>query len=91
MYVFMRNKKNMWIPTPICGYEKDVLKAHADSEDPDQPKYLCSLIRALAIHLQNHCTPLRKHAYSNKLKISPPKTVSFQIEKNLIFFIVCLC
>ena len=30
--------------------------------------------------------PLRKHAYSNILKISPPKTESFQI-KNLIFFI----
>ena len=28
---------------------------------------------------------LRKHAYSNILKISPPKTESFQI-KNLIFF-----
>ena len=29
--------------------------------------------------------PLRKHAYSNILKISPPKTESFQI-KILIFF-----
>ena len=29
--------------------------------------------------------PLRKHAYSNKLKISPPKTEKFQI-KTLIFF-----
>ena len=32
---------------------------------------------------------LRKHAYSNVLKISPPKTESFQI-KNLIFFIFLL-
>ena len=31
---------------------------------------------------------LRKHAYSNILKISPPKTESFQI-KTLIFFIDC--
>ena len=32
-----------------------------------------------------NCKPLRKHAYSNILKISPPKTESFQI-KILIFF-----
>ena len=31
-------------------------------------------------------SPLRKHAYTNILKISPPKTESFQI-KILIFFI----
>ena len=30
---------------------------------------------------------LRKHAYSNILNISPPKTENFQIKKNLIFFI----
>ena len=30
-------------------------------------------------------SPLRKHAYSNILKILPPKTENFQI-KNLIFF-----
>ena len=33
--------------------------------------------------------PLRKHAYSNTLKILPPKTESFQI-KILIFFIFLL-
>ena len=33
----------------------------------------------------NGVQPLRKHAYSNILKISPPKTESFQI-KILIFF-----
>ena len=33
--------------------------------------------------------PLRKHTYSNILKISPPKTESFQI-KILIFFIYLL-
>ena len=30
--------------------------------------------------------PLRKHAYSNILKISPPKTESFQIKNSNIFF-----
>ena len=35
------------------------------------------------------CIALRKHAYSNILKISPPKTESFQI-KILIFFIFLL-
>ena len=34
-------------------------------------------------------TPLRKHTYSNILKILPPKNENFQI-KNLIFFIVLL-
>ena len=35
--------------------------------------------------MQHRPMSLRKHAYSNILKISPPKTESFQI-KNLIFF-----
>ena len=30
--------------------------------------------------------PLRRHAYSNILKLSPPKNEKFQIKKNLIFF-----
>ena len=34
--------------------------------------------------------PLRKHACSNILKISPPKTESFQIKKKLIFFMFLL-
>ena len=33
---------------------------------------------------------LRKHAYSNILKILPPKNEIFQIKKNLIFFIFLL-
>ena len=33
---------------------------------------------------------LRKHAYSNTLKILPPQNVKFQIKKNLIFFIFLL-
>ena len=36
-----------------------------------------------------HSHPLRKHAYSNILKISPPKTESFEI-KILIFFFIFL-
>ena len=36
-----------------------------------------------------YCKTLRKHAYSNILTISPPKTESFQI-KILIFFIFLL-
>ena len=31
--------------------------------------------------------PLRKHAYSNILKISPPKTASFQIQDSDFFYI----
>ena len=31
--------------------------------------------------------PLRKHAYSNVLKISPPKTESFQIKILILFHI----
>ena len=31
--------------------------------------------------------PLRKHAYSNILKISPPKTESFQIKMQIILHI----
>ena len=31
-------------------------------------------------------TPLRKHTYSNTLKISPPKTESLQIYKNSDIF-----
>ena len=33
------------------------------------------------------CKPLRKHAYSNKLKISPSKTESFQIKNSNILHI----
>ena len=34
--------------------------------------------------------PLRKRAYSNILKILPPKKENFQIKKNLIFFLFLL-
>ena len=33
---------------------------------------------------------LRKHTYSNILKISPSKTENFEIKKNQIFFILLL-
>ena len=35
-------------------------------------------------------SPLRKHAYSNILKISPTKTENFQIKTSDIFFIFLL-
>ena len=43
----------------------------------------------LSNHLNKFILSLRKHAYSNLLKISPPKTESFQ-RKILIFFIFLL-
>ena len=41
---------------------------------------------SLNVYRHNNYT-LRKHAYSNILKISPPKNENFQIKKILIFFI----
>ena len=38
-------------------------------------------------HSGNIAGPLRKHAYSNILKISPPKTESFKMKKSDIFHI----
>ena len=35
----------------------------------------------------SHFNPLRKHAYSNKLKILPPKNENFQIKNSDIFHI----
>ena len=43
------------------------------------------LVRASAQSDLSSLSAIRKHAYSNILKIPPPKTESFQI-KNLIFF-----
>ena len=34
-----------------------------------------------------HCIALRKQAYSNALKIAPPKTENFQIKNSDIFYI----
>ena len=44
---------------------------------------------ALSIHVKLFVTTLRKHAFSNMLKISPPKTESFQIKNSDIFSYFC--
>ena len=56
------------------------------NEASNQSEHLCRLIRFFIIPMGNLCIQaLQKHAYSNILKISPPKTKSFQM-KILIFF-----
>ena len=50
--------------------------ANAPSEDSEQPGHPRSLI-----------SPLREHAYSNILNISPPKNENFQIKNSDIFYI----
>ena len=83
------------------AHEKTYNKTCATSEDSDQPAHPRSLIRVFADRkciLQPPGYPkrdkreplplsLRKHAYSNILKISPPKTEIFQIKKSDIFHI----
>ena len=39
------------------------------------------------MYMSNKAMPLRKHAYSNVLKILQPKTVNFQIIKMIFFHI----
>ena len=39
------------------------------------------------LNIGSNFIPLRKHAYSNIMKISPPKTESFQIKNSDIFHI----
>ena len=48
-----------------------------------------SFFSYLHTHTHTHTQTLRKQAYSNILKLSPPKTESFQV-KTLIFFIIPL-
>ena len=36
--------------------------------------------------VSRHQNTLQKHAYSNRVKILPPKIENFQIKKNLTFF-----
>ena len=60
--------------------------AYADRESPNHGVQLGILIIAFAVHFQ---TALRKEAYSNILKISPPKTESFQIKKIRYFSYFC--
>ena len=47
--------------------------------------FVFSYVAFVLLLFDSHLSSLRKHAYSNILKIPPPKTESFQI-KNLIFF-----
>ena len=68
-----------------------------NSVDPDQlasEEANCSdsLLFAKAGHIwaQQDQGSLQKHAYSNILKILPPKNENFQINKNLIFLIFLL-
>ena len=41
-----------------------------------------------SLHRASKFRSLRKHAYSNILKISPPKTESFQIKILIVFFYI---
>ena len=74
--------------------KKDTLLQHVQWQTACMVvKYFSSLFTCTTAggttDLVTSASSLRKHAYSNKLKISPPKTESFQI-KNLIFFIYLL-
>ena len=75
-----------------------ILILQEDTKDPDQtgrmPKYALSFIYLFYFILFIYLFfffffflfSLRKHAYSNILKISPPKTESFQIKILFFFF-----
>ena len=90
----------------ICYESNYALMTYADSEGLDQHVHLSSLIRALAVHLQIYCIlqntqiyskgphqiewPLRKHDFSNILKILSQikkKNENFQIKNSDIFLI----
>ena len=49
--------------------------------------FLCSGFRSLLNPVLCFITPLRKHAYSNILKILPPKNENFQKRKSDFFII----
>ena len=72
-----------------------IVSGMANSVDPDQtaPKGAGSAVFTFAILSEKfgvpNCKTLRKHAYSNILKISPPKTESFQIKNSDIFYYFC--
>ena len=67
----------IWQQNLSHNIEKIDLWTNVSSNDSDQHLHLNRLIRGF--------TSLRKHAYSNTLKISTPKTGSFQIKKSDIF------
>ena len=59
---------------------------YLESKGSDQPTDPCSIFKAFTVHLQNHwILSLRKYAYSNILKILPPKNENFQIKNSDIF------
>ena len=63
--------------------QKMYFQTRTPSEDSDQPAHSRSLIRKTSLGLfciAKDAISLRKHAYSNILKISPPKTESFRIK-----------
>ena len=80
---------------------ENVSSGKTQSEDIDKPSHSHSLVSISADRLQNrrisYCSielqwrehPLRKHAYSNTLKILPPKMTIFQIKKFWHFSYFC--
>ena len=73
------------MPVYCCSFSPCLLFKHDLAVN--SKGIMCGTGPAQSVGLQFN--PLRKHAYSNILKISPPKTESFQI-KILIFFIFLL-
>ena len=71
-----------------CGYSLEPPRRGGSNEYTKS--MLSAEIRKIN-HVDNDPSGLRKHAYSNILKILPPKNENFQIKKkNLIFFIFLL-
>ena len=64
------------------AHDKTYNKTCPASEYSNQPAHPHSLIRVFA-----DCMSLRKHAYSNILKISPPKNWKFSNKMSDIFHI----
>ena len=62
---------------------KMTLMLHTNNEGPGEHAHLCSLNCTFSI--RRHTPLLRKHAYSNILKILLPKNGNFQIKKLIIF------
>ena len=75
--------------------EKTYLLACAPNEDSNWPAHPCSLIRIFIVHTKKLCIigypkcakSLRKHAYSNILKILQPKKWKFSDKNPDIFYI----
>ena len=65
---------------PTEGFDA-ISNEMANSVDPNE------MAHCEAFHLELYCLPLRKHAYSNILKILSPKNENFQIKFFDIFHI----